>query len=253
MMHLFFLVVCQNWLKNWNETQLNIQCDSGISSGSDGEFNSIADREKRLNTLKQLARKLEDLSPGSAAIYQINTRLDRAHQDLIVLQSQLSNLTPRPAKTTKEISIQTDSPRPKRASLTTKRPYWLRVFRLAVPLQIAMIVLLLAACVLEPSCCNTLNTFGSSFLPVLKYQGGPPPIWTGFHCPMTILSKPPSRPVCCLKFIQLLLSVLTLIAKKYFHSKNSVFKVSGTCKSNGDPLCILFGYSITMLFLRLKK
>ena len=168
--------MCPNWLKNWNETQLNIQCDSGISSGSDGEFITIAEREKRLNNLKQLARKLENLSPGNAAIYQINRRLDKTHQDLIVLQNQLSSLPAKPQRLTKEMSIQTDSPKPKRLSTTPPRPYWLRIARLALPFQIAMAALLLAACVLQPSCCSNINTFGSSFLPTLRYQGGPPPV-----------------------------------------------------------------------------
>ena len=140
----------------------------------------------RLNTLKQLAKKLENLSPGSAAIYQINRRLDKTRQDLQLLQNQLSNLPPLPppskpiapnVRLTKEISIQTDSPKrePKQAS-KSPRPYWKRIAQLALPFQFAMVALLVAACVLEPSCCNTLNTFGSSFLPALKYQGGPPPI-----------------------------------------------------------------------------
>lgn len=178
--------MCPTWLKNWNETQLNIQCDSGISSGSDGEFVPLAEREKRLNCLKQLARKLETFSPGSAAIYQINRRLDKTHHDLQVLQSHLSSLPPLPQskpllaapRVTKEISIQTDSPKSAPKELTSKlpRPYWFRVARLALPFQFAMVALLLAACVLEPSCCNTLNTFSSAFLPAFKYQGGPPPI-----------------------------------------------------------------------------
>lgn len=193
------------WMENWSSIQLSVQCDSGISSGSDGEFISLGEREKRLHSLRQLARKLETaLAPGNAALTRINRTLDQTQQDLILLHSQLSQL-PQPVKVSptashaqtlilpppvKEISVQTDPllvPKKKQqrragavastaAACRSAVPYWWRIVRAALPFHLALIALLLAACVMEPSCCNYLNTFGSSLVPKLSYLGGPPPI-----------------------------------------------------------------------------
>ena len=190
------------WTENWSSIQLSVQCDSGISSGSDGEFISLSEREKRLHSLRQLARKLETaLAPGNAALTRINRTLDQTQQDLILLHSQLSQL-PQPVKVlptantlippppVKEISVQTDpllvSKKKQRrvgavasttaAACRSAVPYWWRIVRAALPFHLALIALLLAACVMEPSCCNYLNTFGSSLVPKLSYLGGPPPI-----------------------------------------------------------------------------
>lgn len=51
-----------------------------------------------------------------------------------------------------------------------------RVARIALPVQIAIITLLCAACFMEPHCCDTLNNFSMSFAPQLRYIRGPPPI-----------------------------------------------------------------------------
>lgn len=115
-------------MKNWNRDQENMQCDSGISSGSDGEFISTSEREKRLQSLRQLARKLESvLAPGSATLLRMNQTLDQTQQELTLLHNQLSYLPPIPTKTTaipvppvsqrlsvKEMSVQTDPSSPPR-------------------------------------------------------------------------------------------------------------------------------------------
>lgn len=106
-----------------------MQCDSGISSGSDGEFISTSEREKRLQNLRQLARKLESvLAPGSASLIRMNRTLDQTQRELASLNSQLSHLPPIPAKKTtilvppvsprlsvKEMSVQTDPTSPPRS------------------------------------------------------------------------------------------------------------------------------------------
>lgn len=187
-----------NWMDIWSKNQQSIQCDSGISSGSDGEFLSTNDREKRLQSLRQLARKLESaLAPGNAALMRMNWTLDQTQQDLKSLQNKLSHLPPIPVKRlapaplptsqppVKEMSVQTDSPSlppikkmRQNASPSTPSvlPYWWRILKAALPFHLAIFALICAACTMEPSCCNYLNTFGSSFIPKLNYQGGPPPI-----------------------------------------------------------------------------
>jgi len=186
------------WKKNWSDDQENMQCDSGISSGSDGEFISTSEREKRLQNLRQLARKLESvLAPGSASLIRMNRTLDQTQRELASLNSQLSHLPPIPAKKTtilvppvsprlsvKEMSVQTDPTSPPRlaasSSLTASTakvlPYWWRILRAAVPFQVAILILILAICSMEPTCCSYLNNFGSSLVPKLSYQGDPPPI-----------------------------------------------------------------------------
>lgn len=201
-------------MNNWSSIQLSVQCDSGISSGSDGEFISLGEREKRLHTLRQLARKLGTaLAPGNAALTRINRTLDQTQQELIVLHNQLSRLpSPVPSQTlstntadtpppppVKEMSVQTDpllvSKKKQRRAVATApaaaaaaalsptqvlrlstAPYWRRVIRASLPFHLALVALLIAAYVMEPSCCNYLNSFGSSLIPKLSYLGDPPPI-----------------------------------------------------------------------------
>ena len=184
----------ENWTKN---TQLGgIQCDSGISSGSDGEFISVSEREKRLHTLRQLARKLETaLAPSNAALMFVNETLDETQKELIHLHNQLSHLPPVSTERTltgfppvKEMSVQTepqhmkkkqrqgDRCAPRCADVRSTLPYCWRIFRAALPFHLALLALIVAACVMEPSCCNYLNNFGSSLVPKLIYLGGPPPI-----------------------------------------------------------------------------
>lgn len=58
-----------------------------------------------------------------------------------------------------------------------KKNGWLwRIAKMAVPIQIAIITLFLAACFLEPHCCDNINTMTRSFTPQLRYVRGPPPV-----------------------------------------------------------------------------
>lgn len=59
----------------------------------------------------------------------------------------------------------------------SRKQRWLwRVARMAVPIQLTIVTLLCAACLLEPSCCDALNNFSMSLTPHLRYVKGPPPI-----------------------------------------------------------------------------
>lgn len=183
-------------MTTWSGTVGSVQCDSGISSGSDGEFITLGEREKRLSTLKQLARKLElALAPGNIALARVNETLDQTQKELDQLQSRLSMLPPirrsTPVPDTaslKESSVQTDPlviqptgsrKNPKKDSTTapsssSRLPYFWRVARASLPFHLAFLVMFLAACMYEPSCCNYVNTFGSSLLPKLSYFEPPP-------------------------------------------------------------------------------
>lgn len=51
-----------------------------------------------------------------------------------------------------------------------------RVAKIALPMQLALLTLFCAACLMEPHCCDSLNNFSMSFTPQLRYIRGPPPI-----------------------------------------------------------------------------
>ena len=55
--------------------------------------------------------------------------------------------------------------------------HWVwRILRAALPFQLALVVLLCAACLLEPSCCEASNSLNLSLTPQLRYVRGPPPV-----------------------------------------------------------------------------
>lgn len=57
-----------------------------------------------------------------------------------------------------------------------KRTWAWRLAKYAIPLQLAVVALLCAACLMEPHCCDGLNNYAWSMSPQLRYVRGPPPI-----------------------------------------------------------------------------
>lgn len=57
-----------------------------------------------------------------------------------------------------------------------KRSWTWRVARYALPMQIAIVALFCAACLMEPHCCDGINNYAWSLTPQLRYVRGPPPI-----------------------------------------------------------------------------
>ncbi|OQR77479.1 hypothetical protein BIW11_02900 [Tropilaelaps mercedesae] len=55
-----------------------------------------------------------------------------------------------------------------------KKSIW-RIFKAALPFQVALVMLYCVACFMEPRCCDVANTL-NSFGPQLRYEQGPPPI-----------------------------------------------------------------------------
>lgn len=62
-----------------------------------------------------------------------------------------------------------------------KRTWALRLAKYAIPVQLAVVALLCAACLMEPHCCDGLNNYAWSMSPQLRYIRGPPPIWIQRH------------------------------------------------------------------------
>lgn len=59
--------------------------------------------------------------------------------------------------------------------LSQNRWVW-RITKIAVPVQLALVLVMCAACFFEPNCCDALNTYSMSFTPQLRYIKGPPPV-----------------------------------------------------------------------------
>lgn len=53
--------------------------------------------------------------------------------------------------------------------------FW-RVVRASMPFQVALVALICMACLLEPSCCDSINNLNLSLTPQLRYVRGPPPV-----------------------------------------------------------------------------
>lgn len=69
-----------------------------------------------------------------------------------------------------------DGPSPTADAASDKKPWAWRVAKYAVPVQIAIVMLLCAACFMEPHCCDGVNNLSWSLTPQLRYVRGPPPV-----------------------------------------------------------------------------
>ncbi|XP_067013332.2 klarsicht protein [Anabrus simplex] len=186
--------------------------DSGISdSGSEQE---LSERERRLAALRRLARNLEaELAPGSAALVNMDKRLEQMEADLRGLQRACRDLIVRtavcvearaalparkqngsPPRSSSPIGSRPHSVPSRRSKNRSKmlvtgapcdpddpdpgkhRPWLWRVMRAALPFQMALVALICVACLLEPHCCDAINSLSLSFTPQLRYVRGPPPV-----------------------------------------------------------------------------
>lgn len=57
-----------------------------------------------------------------------------------------------------------------------RRTWAWRLAKYAIPVQLAIVALFCAACLMEPHCCDGLNNFSWSLSPQLRYVRGPPPV-----------------------------------------------------------------------------
>nr|XP_053633922.1 klarsicht protein-like [Cherax quadricarinatus] len=57
-----------------------------------------------------------------------------------------------------------------------RRGWMWRVVRAALPFQAALLLLFCVACLLEPNCCDHVNTLNLSLSPQVRYVHGPPPV-----------------------------------------------------------------------------
>lgn len=65
--------------------------------------------------------------------------------------------------------------------------FW-RVMKASLPFQVALVAVICAAILLEPSCCDSINNLNLSLTPQLRYVRGPPPVWTKWGLLKTIFN-----------------------------------------------------------------
>ncbi|XP_071530629.1 uncharacterized protein klar isoform X1 [Panulirus ornatus] len=175
--------------------------DSGTSGYESCSSEEFSERERRLAHLRKLARDLEaSLHPNSQAWAAICKTLSSAETELKGLQKHCRELVVRSAETLDQAK---PSPQLRRRSWAKdskigrtsrrgnnfgvsgrdssgrgngRRGWMWRVVRAALPFQAALLLLFCVACLLEPNCCDHVNTLNLSLSPQLRYVHGPPPV-----------------------------------------------------------------------------
>lgn len=167
--------------------------DSGTSGYESCSSEELSERELRLVHLRRLARDLEaSLHPNSQAWAAICKTLSSAETELKGLQKHCRELVVRSAesldhaKTSPQLRRRgwTRENRVGRASRRSNtiggvsggRGWVWRVVRAALPFQAALLLLFCVACLLEPNCCDHVNTLNLSLSPQVRYVHGPPPV-----------------------------------------------------------------------------
>lgn len=102
------------------------------------------------------------------------------------------------------------------------KPTWAwRLAKYAIPIQLAIVVLLCAACLMEPHCCDGQNNYAWSMSPQLRYVRGPPPIWSVHSTDESIFfstrNKKCSRHTLCDNKFRTVNSVLPRLLSKHMH------------------------------------
>uniref|UniRef100_T1IPR3 KASH domain-containing protein n=1 Tax=Strigamia maritima TaxID=126957 RepID=T1IPR3_STRMM len=163
---------------------------NGVSSPLLSGFNpeTLAKRQAQLTQLQDFAHRMEDMLANTKAWDSISQQLNSTAAELQQLQprggrrksSFLLPNSPRsdvPKRVRFSIAPDMDKPDSGGNKGGNKRHSFLwRVIRAAVPIQLAIIVVLCVAYLLGPDCCDSRNNFVFSFSPHLRYVNGPPPV-----------------------------------------------------------------------------
>lgn len=170
--------------------------DSGISD--EGSEQELSEREHRLSAIRRLVRLLEAImAPESDARIKMTQRLEEAENELRKLQSQCRGLIVRTAVcaevqtrggqianvpksgkrklSSEPAALKSKSGDPDDEPETSGSWFW-RVIRVSIPFQVALVLIICTACLLEPSCCDSINNLNLSLTPQLRYIRGPPPV-----------------------------------------------------------------------------
>ncbi|KFB38974.1 hypothetical protein ZHAS_00006483 [Anopheles sinensis] len=144
------------------------------SDGNNNNNVSVKNKNKKSPSRK----KNRNRSPGNGASSGTSADVTEAEDDaeqLLQLQSQEQSELQREHLLSLQKSAQLGIVQTTKMKLSQNRWVW-RITKIAVPVQLALVLVMCAACFFEPHCCDALNTYTMSFTPQLRYMKGPPPI-----------------------------------------------------------------------------
>lgn len=156
--------------------------NGGDSDNGESNSNNNDARVKNKNKNKQGSKKNRNSSPAKSdrsksrstqSLNETDSEETRLRQEVQTetLGDQHHQEHLQRAKATAQLGlIQTT-----KMKLSQNRWVW-RITKIAVPVQLALVLVMCAACFFEPHCCDALNTYSMSFTPQLRYIKGPPPV-----------------------------------------------------------------------------
>ncbi|XP_065094528.1 klarsicht protein isoform X2 [Ochlerotatus camptorhynchus] len=158
--------------------------NEGESDHGESSSNNNDASVKNKNRNKQGSKKNRNSSPSKSdrsksrsvqSLDETDSEESRLHQDglteTLTHQQQHQHQDHIQHATTAQLGlIQTT-----KLKLSQNRWVW-RITKIAVPVQLALVLVMCAACFFEPHCCDALNTYSMSFTPQLRYIKGPPPV-----------------------------------------------------------------------------
>ncbi|XP_011183762.2 klarsicht protein isoform X1 [Zeugodacus cucurbitae] len=123
-------------------------------------------------------RRQNKRSSGSDGnIDKTNARITNNNSDATEVRSHLSVAAPDSGDPADDPDLEFDlETGDKKNDKVTHNSWAWRIAKAAVPMQLALITFLCAACLMQPNCCDNLNNLSMSFTPQLRYIRGPPPI-----------------------------------------------------------------------------
>ncbi|XP_055636400.1 klarsicht protein isoform X2 [Toxorhynchites rutilus septentrionalis] len=147
---------------------------------------------KNKNKNKQASKKNRNSSPtksdrsksrSNQSLNETDSEETRYHQEVQTDEShthdrnhhQQQHQQEQQLKKTAAQSAQLGIIQTTKLKLSQNRWVW-RITKIAVPVQLALVLVMCAACFFEPHCCDALNTYSMSFTPQLRYIKGPPPV-----------------------------------------------------------------------------
>ena len=130
-------------------------------------------REEHLTKLRLMAKSLEqNLPAGSTPMLLINHTLETTSDELKDLQKSYNKFKALKRKPKSINTVQEKASEQKMTSYQTLRRR--QVVRMALLMNLLLLVTAVLCWVCQPTCCESLNTM--AFQPQLKYVNGPPPI-----------------------------------------------------------------------------
>ncbi|XP_062549031.1 klarsicht protein isoform X2 [Armigeres subalbatus] len=151
----------------------------GSRNGGEGDHEESSNNNDASvkNKNKTKGRKNRNTSPAkfdpsrSQSLDETDSEEHRLHEEVETLTHQQQCQDRLRHTTTAQLGlIQTT-----KMKLSQNRWVW-RITKIAVPVQLALVLVMCAACFFEPHCCDALNTYSMSFTPQLRYIKGPPPV-----------------------------------------------------------------------------